>query len=91
VTKVTRRCNQNDRQFICQVPARRNLLGNSRQRLDQRQSSARATNSARNASRSTVVGDLHSAVVHWKGDDDAPAGAAKARFLFRRAFLHGME
>jgi hypothetical protein len=37
-----------------------------------------------------VVGDHHALVVRWKGGDRAPAGAARARFLFRRAFLYGM-
>jgi hypothetical protein len=37
-----------------------------------------------------ITGDHHAAVVHWKGGDRAPMGAAKARFLFRRAFLYGL-
>jgi hypothetical protein len=37
-----------------------------------------------------LAGDHHAAVVHWKGGDRAPAEAAKARFVFRRAFLYGM-
>jgi hypothetical protein len=37
-----------------------------------------------------VAGDHHALAVRWKGGDRAPAGAAKARFLFRRAFLYGL-
>jgi hypothetical protein len=38
-----------------------------------------------------VTGDHHALAVHWKGGDRAPANAAKARFLFRRAFLYGLD
>jgi hypothetical protein len=38
----------------------------------------------------TVAGDHHVLAVPWKGGDRAPAGAAKARFLLRRAFLYGL-
>jgi hypothetical protein len=38
----------------------------------------------------TVSGDHHAATVRWKGGERAPAGAARARFLFRRAFLYGL-
>jgi hypothetical protein len=38
-----------------------------------------------------VTGDHHALAVHWKGGDRAPAQAAKARYLFRRAFLYGLE
>jgi hypothetical protein len=37
-----------------------------------------------------VAGDHHATTVRWKGGDRAPAGAAKARYLFRRAFLYGL-
>jgi hypothetical protein len=37
-----------------------------------------------------VSGDHHAATVRWKGGERAPAGAARARFLFRRAFLYGL-
>src|SRR6185295_13019174 len=37
-----------------------------------------------------VTGDHHALTVRWKGGARAPAGAAKARFLFRRAFLYGV-
>jgi hypothetical protein len=38
-----------------------------------------------------VAGDHHAKPVRWKGGALAPAGAAKARFLFRRAFLYGLD
>jgi hypothetical protein len=38
-----------------------------------------------------VEGSHHALVIRWKGGDRAPADAAKARFLFRRGFLYGME
>jgi hypothetical protein len=37
-----------------------------------------------------VAGDHHALTVRWKGGDRAPAAAARARFLFRRAFLYGL-
>jgi hypothetical protein len=37
-----------------------------------------------------VAGDHHALTVRWKGGDRAPEGAARARFLFRRAFLYGL-
>jgi hypothetical protein len=37
-----------------------------------------------------VSGDHHARAVRWKGGERAPAGAVKARFLFRRAFLYGL-
>jgi hypothetical protein len=37
-----------------------------------------------------VAGDHHALAVRWKGGERAPPGAAKARFLFRRAFLYGL-
>jgi hypothetical protein len=37
-----------------------------------------------------VTGDHHALTVHWKGGDRAPVGTAKARYLFRRAFLYGL-
>lgn len=38
-----------------------------------------------------IEGDHHAAAVKWKGGDSAPAGAARARFLLRRAFLYGVQ
>jgi hypothetical protein len=38
-----------------------------------------------------VQGDHHAAPLKWKGGAAAPAGAAKARFLLRRAFLYGLQ
>jgi hypothetical protein len=37
-----------------------------------------------------IAGDHHALAVRWKGGDHAPEGAARTRFLFRRAFLYGM-
>jgi hypothetical protein len=35
-----------------------------------------------------VAGDHHAVAVRWRGGDRAPAGAVKARFLLRWAFLY---
>jgi hypothetical protein len=38
-----------------------------------------------------VTGDHQARAVHWKGGDHAPAGAVKARYILRRAFLYGLR
>lgn len=38
-----------------------------------------------------LTGDEHAARVEWAGGQRAPAGAAKSRFVFRRAFLYGFD
>jgi hypothetical protein len=38
-----------------------------------------------------LTGDEHAAIVRWKGSAVAPAGATRAKFLLKRAFLYGLE